>query len=80
MDMTPLLDWLEETQLSALFGLMTGVVFGVAAQRSSFCLRAATVEFARGSLGPRVSVWLADLFHRRDLGAGRAVAGPVPVG
>ncbi|MFZ1338578.1 MAG: YeeE/YedE family protein [Paracoccaceae bacterium] len=58
MDLTALLDWLEESQLSALFGLLTGVVFGVAAQRSSFCLRAATVEFARGALGPRVSVWL----------------------
>ena len=58
IDLTLLLDWLEETQLSALFGLITGIVFGVAAQRSSFCLRAATVEFARGRLGPRVSVWL----------------------
>jgi uncharacterized membrane protein YedE/YeeE len=58
IDLTPFLEWFEETQLSALFGLITGVVFGVAAQRSSFCLRAATVEFARGRLGPRVSVWL----------------------
>jgi uncharacterized protein len=39
-------------------GLTTGVLFGVAAQRSSFCLRAATVVFARGHLGPKVSVWL----------------------
>lgn len=58
MDLTPLLDRLTEGQLGALFGLLTGVVFGVAAQRSSFCLRAATVEFAGGRLGPRVSVWL----------------------
>lgn len=38
--------------------MLTGIVIDVAAQRSSFCLRAATVEFARGGLGPRVSVWL----------------------
>lgn len=47
-----------EAPLGALFGLLTGAVFGVAAQRSGFCLRAATVEFARGSLGPRMAVWL----------------------
>jgi uncharacterized membrane protein YedE/YeeE len=43
---------------SALFGLITRIVFGIAAQRSGFCLRAATVEFARGTMGPRVSIWL----------------------
>ncbi|MEZ5797025.1 MAG: YeeE/YedE family protein [Paracoccaceae bacterium] len=58
MDLTFLLDRIEESQLAALFGLLTGVVFGVAAQRSSFCLRAATVEFARGRLGQKVAVWL----------------------
>ncbi|MFN4159144.1 MAG: YeeE/YedE family protein [Gemmobacter sp.] len=58
MDILPLLDWFDEGQLAALFGLIVGLVFGVAAQRSSFCLRAATVEFARGELGPRVAVWL----------------------
>lgn len=49
---------LGEAPTAALFGLLTGVVFGVAAQRSRFCLRAATVEFGRGALGPRVAVWL----------------------
>lgn len=53
-----LLDRFGEAPVAALFGLLTGVVFGVAAQRSSFCLRAATVEFARGQLGPKVAVWL----------------------
>ena len=47
-----------EAPTAALFGLITGVIFGVAAQRSRFCLRAATVEFARGQLGERVAVWL----------------------
>lgn len=58
MDLTFLLDLTDEATLSALFGLLTGAVFGIAAQRSSFCLRAATVEFARGQLGPKVTVWL----------------------
>ena len=58
MDVTPLLDRFDETHLAVLFGLVTGGIFGVAAQRSSFCLRAATVEFARGSLGPKIAIWL----------------------
>ena len=58
MDILPLVDRIGEQPTAALFGLVTGLIFGVAAQRSSFCLRAATVEFARGHLGPRVSVWL----------------------
>ncbi|MDM7931460.1 YeeE/YedE family protein [Tabrizicola sp.] len=58
MDILPLLDFVDEAVLAALFGLLTGAIFGVAAQRSQFCLRAATVEFARGGLGPRVAVWL----------------------
>ena len=78
MDLTFLLDWVEESQLAALFGLLTGVVFGVAAQRSSFCLRAATVEFARGSLGAKGVGLVADVFDSGDLGAGRTGAGPVP--
>jgi len=58
MDLTVFLDYLSESQLAALFGLLTGAVFGIAAHRSSFCLRAATVEFARGQLGDKVAVWL----------------------
>lgn len=52
------LDYLTEAELGAVFGLITGVVFGVAAQRSRFCLRAAAVEFARGAMGDKVAVWL----------------------
>jgi uncharacterized membrane protein YedE/YeeE len=58
MDILSVVEWVGEARAAAIFGLITGIVFGVAAQRSSFCLRAATVEFARGQLGPRVSVWL----------------------
>lgn len=58
MDIVPLVDRIGDAPTAALFGLITGFVFGVAAQRSRFCLRAATVEFARGRLGDKVSVWL----------------------
>lgn len=58
MELAALVDALGETRAAVAAGALTGLVFGVAAQRSAFCLRAATVEFARGSLGPRVAVWL----------------------
>ncbi|WP_050523005.1 YeeE/YedE family protein [Pseudorhodobacter wandonensis] len=58
MDLIPLIDRIGESPTAALFGLITGLIFGIAAQRSKFCLRAATVEFARGQMGPRVAVWL----------------------
>ncbi len=58
MDILPLVERIGEAPTAALFGLITGVLFGVAAQRSSFCLRAAAVEFARGQMGRRMSVWL----------------------
>ena len=51
-------EWLGEAPVSMLMGGATGITFGVAAQRSRFCLRAATVEFARRKLGPSVAVWL----------------------
>ncbi|WP_285669741.1 YeeE/YedE family protein [Paralimibaculum aggregatum] len=53
-----LLETLGEAETVALAGLAVGLVFGVAAQRSRFCLRASVVEFARGRLGPRMAVWL----------------------
>ncbi len=59
MDMlNALIEGWGEGPVGALFGLLTGLVFGIAAQRSSFCLRAATVEFARGILGGKVAIWL----------------------
>ena len=58
MDVLNLVEWVGERPAAAILGLITGVIFGIAAQRSAFCLRAATVEFARGRLGPRFSVWL----------------------
>ncbi|MFP7571924.1 YeeE/YedE family protein [Marivita sp. S2033] len=58
MDLIALVDRIGEAPTSALFGLLTGIVFGVAAQQSRFCLRAATVEFARGMMQDKVAVWL----------------------
>ncbi len=58
MDIISLMDWLGEANTKALAGLTIGVIFGVAAQRSQFCLRASAVEFARGQIGPRTAVWL----------------------
>jgi uncharacterized membrane protein YedE/YeeE len=58
MDLLSVVDRIGEGPTAALLGLLTGVVFGIAAQRSRFCLRAAAVEFARGQLGDKVAVWL----------------------
>ncbi|QFT94111.1 putative inner membrane protein [Roseovarius sp. THAF9] len=57
MDVLALVEWIGEAPAAALLGLLTGVIFGVAAQRSRFCLRAASVEFARGRMGDRIAVW-----------------------
>lgn len=58
MNILPIVESLGEAPTAALMGLLTGAVFGVSAQRSRFCLRAATVEFAKGRMGDRVAVWL----------------------
>jgi uncharacterized membrane protein YedE/YeeE len=53
-----LLETYGDGMVLLLAGLLTGLVFGVAAQRSQFCLRASTVELSRGQIGPRMSIWL----------------------
>jgi len=58
VDLVSLVERIGEAPTAALFGLLTGAVFGIAAQRSRFCLRAAAIEFARGTMGDKVSVWL----------------------
>ncbi|MDQ2093724.1 YeeE/YedE family protein [Rhodalgimonas zhirmunskyi] len=58
MDIIALIERIGEGPTAAVFGLITGIVFGVAAQRSRFCLRAAAVEFARGMMQDKVAVWL----------------------
>ena len=58
MDLVALVERIGEAPTAALLGLLTGTVFGIAAQRSRFCLRAAVVEFARGAMGDKIVVWL----------------------
>ncbi len=55
---TTVIDLLGDDLSSALGGLLVGGLFGFFAQRSRFCLRAATIEFSRGAGGPRLAVWL----------------------
>lgn len=58
MDLTYLLETHGDATVVAVLGLLVGLVFGVAAQRSDFCLRAAAIEFWRGQPGSRMAVWL----------------------
>ena len=58
MDFEFLIERLGESGATAFGGLILGLMFGVFAQRSQFCLRAAVVEFVRGSMGPKVAIWL----------------------
>ncbi len=58
MDFEPFLEVFGEGGFAAVGGLLVGAAYGAAAQRSRFCLRAASVEFARGEIGSRTSVWL----------------------
>ena len=47
-----------DMHVSLVAGLIVGATFGVVAQRSRFCLRAATIDFWRGSMTGRVAVWV----------------------
>ncbi len=62
MGLIEALDWLGEGGVLTLGSLIVGIVFGVMAQRSRFCLRSAVIEFSRGSIGPSVSIWLLTFF------------------
>lgn len=53
-----LIDRFGDGAVLMMAGAIVGVVFGVAAQHSRFCLRAATVELSEGQVGGRLSVWL----------------------
>ena len=48
--------WGEPAVLASL-GALVGLVFGLAAQRSRFCARAAVIECCEGRPGPRFTVW-----------------------
>jgi len=56
--LSAIIELLGEELVSLLAGLAVGGAFGFFAQRSRFCLRAATIEFSRGQGGARLAVWL----------------------
>ncbi len=58
MNIQTLFEELGSEQISALIGLLIGLVFGIFAQQSRFCLRAACVEFWRGQIGKKFAIWL----------------------
>jgi len=53
-----LIDLVGDRDALALGGGVIGVLFGALAQRSRFCLRAATLEVAHGDVGERLAIWL----------------------
>ena len=58
VDLTWLTDAVGDDGAAMLGGVAIGLLFGASAQRSQFCLRSATIEFWRGSLGPKTAIWL----------------------
>lgn len=56
--MATLIEWLGDDPALTLAGLVIGLAFGALAQHSRFCLRAATVELARGAFGGRIAIWV----------------------
>ena len=58
MNFPVVLERYSESLVLALGGLAIGALFGFFAQRSRFCLRAATIEFWHRKFGDKLSVWL----------------------
>jgi uncharacterized membrane protein YedE/YeeE len=58
MDLAPLIERYGTGHVLAVTGLGIGLLFGFFAQRSRFCLRAATLEFWHGRFGEKLAVWL----------------------
>lgn len=58
MNLATLLEQHGESLALAIGGGVIGVLFGFFAQRSKFCLRAATIEFWHRKFGEKLSVWL----------------------
>lgn len=53
-----LLDRFGNDAVLMMAGALVGLIFGLAAQHSRFCLRAATTEVSEGRAGDRLSIWL----------------------
>ena len=60
--MENLIDIYGEARLLMVSGAVVGLLFGMSAFRSRFCLRAATAEVANGTPGPRLAIWLMVFF------------------
>lgn len=58
MTLETMADLIGEQWLGPAGGAAIGLAFGFLAQRSAFCLRAATLEVAHGAPGGRLAVWL----------------------
>lgn len=58
MDLSSLIEQFGENSSITLAGLLIGVLFGAFAQRSSFCLRSAVVEFWNRQHYKKLTVWL----------------------
>ncbi|MCT8162183.1 YeeE/YedE family protein [Pseudoruegeria sp. SHC-113] len=73
--MEELIDRYGEARLMLAAGGGVGLLFGMAAAHSRFCLRAATVELADGHPGPRLAIWLLAFFSALALVQGAILAG-----
>jgi uncharacterized protein len=62
MGLESAIDWLGEGGVLSLGSVLVGVLFGMMAQRSRFCMRSAVIEFFGGSIGPSVTIWLLAFF------------------
>lgn len=58
MNLNHLLETWGDANVLAATGALLGLVFGVCAQRSRFCARAAVIECCQGQAGERLGVWL----------------------
>ncbi|SEA32580.1 MAG: YeeE/YedE family protein [Candidatus Thiothrix putei] len=58
MNYETFLEQLSTEEISAVIGALVGLTFGIFAQQSRFCLRAACVEFWRGQTGKKFAIWL----------------------
>ena len=58
MILDAVLDKMGDQPFLAVGGVLIGMAFGAVAQRSQFCLRAATLEVAHAQPGQRLAIWL----------------------